>query len=81
MQGGGVNPDVGYGLVTSATTDGGQRSAPDRTPLDSSGDISDLSHLDSFFATTGWTREDVLVVAAVVQLGMWLALLYLEVNE
>jgi hypothetical protein len=40
-----------------------------------------MSHLDSFFASSGWTREDVMVVAAGVQLLMWVALLYLEVTE
>lgn len=39
------------------------------------------SHLDSFFATHGVTREDVMVLAAAVQLGMWVALLYLEVSQ
>jgi hypothetical protein len=39
------------------------------------------SHLDSFFAESALTREDVLVVAAVLQLLAWAALLYLEVNE
>lgn len=39
------------------------------------------SHLDSFFATSALTREDVLVVASVVQMFAWGALLYLEVNE
>jgi|GEM_PF-5008029 len=39
------------------------------------------SHLDSFFATSALTREDVLVVAAVVQMLAWAMLLYLEVNE
>ncbi len=39
------------------------------------------SHLDSFFAGTAWTREDVLVLASLVQLVAWMALLYLEVNE
>jgi hypothetical protein len=38
------------------------------------------SHLDSFFDGSGWTREDVLVVAAVVQLLAWGALLYMEVS-
>lgn len=37
------------------------------------------SHLDSFFAGSGWTREDVLVVAALVQLVAWSILLYNEV--
>jgi len=39
------------------------------------------SHLDSFFNSSGWTREDVLVIAAALQIGLWLALLYLEVTE
>lgn len=39
------------------------------------------SHLDSFFNRSGWTREDVLVIAASVQIAMWVALLYLEVTE
>ncbi|MGB9987316.1 hypothetical protein [Salarchaeum japonicum] len=39
------------------------------------------SHLDSFFDASGWTREDVMVVAAGIQILMWMALLYLEVSE
>ena len=39
------------------------------------------SHLDSFFQSSALTREDVLVVAAVVQMLAWAALLYLEVNK
>jgi len=39
------------------------------------------SHLDSFFQSHALTREDVLVLAAFVQLLAWAALLYLEVNE
>lgn len=39
------------------------------------------SHLDTVFASSGWTREDVLVLAALLQLGMWLALLYIELND
>jgi hypothetical protein len=39
------------------------------------------SHLDSFFSTSALTREDVLVVAAVVQTLAWVVLLYLEVRE
>ena len=39
------------------------------------------SHLDSFFVQSGWTREDVLVVAALIQLIAWLLLLYMEANR
>ncbi|MCU4716863.1 hypothetical protein [Halapricum hydrolyticum] len=38
------------------------------------------SHLDSFFEGSQWTREDVMVVAASIQIVMWLALLYVEVK-
>jgi len=40
-----------------------------------------MSHLDSLFASSGWTREDVMVVAAGVQLLMWVALLSLVVQR
>ncbi|SEN04345.1 hypothetical protein SAMN05216388_1001231 [Halorientalis persicus] len=82
MQGGGYNPGLGYGLTTtatSATTTGG--SSPPEQPLAVAGDKSDMSHLDSFFASSGWTRVDVLVVAAGMQIALWLVLLYLEVTE
>jgi len=39
------------------------------------------SHLDSFFDGSRWTREDVMVVAATIQIVMWLALLYVEVKH
>jgi|GEM_PF-6481876 len=86
MQGGSYAPTPGYGL-TSATTEqpteqpslGGQTGQ--RQPLQASGDRSGMSHLDSFFASSGWTREDVMVVAAGVQIAMWIALLYLEVKN
>lgn len=83
MQGGGYSPSPGYGLTaTSATTTTGQsQSAPSQTPVSVEGDRSEMSHLDSFFASSGWTREDVMVVAAGVQLLMWVALLYLEVSD
>ena len=38
------------------------------------------SHLDSIFAGSGWTREDVMVVAALLQILAWVSLLYLEVS-
>lgn len=44
-------------------------------------DLGLESHLDSFFNASGWTREDVLVIAAALQIGLWLALLYLEVTD
>lgn len=90
MQGGGYSPSPGYGLTaTSATTTGsgpqGSTSRPSTTsqrqPLAVEGDTAAVSHLDSFFAQSAWTREDVLVVAAVVQLVAWTALLYIEVND
>jgi len=82
MQGGGYNPGPGYGLTattTSATTTGG--SSPPEQPLAVEGNTAEMSHLDSFFAQSGWTREDVLVVAAGMQIALWLVLLYLEVTE
>ena len=41
----------------------------------------EVSHLDSFFAGTGWTREDILTLAAMIQVLAWLSLLYLEVSK
>ena len=79
MQGGG-SPAPGYGLTSAATTQG-SASALETTSLETQGDLSDLSHLDTFFANSGWTRDDVLVVAAVANVSLWLILLYLEVSE
>ena len=88
MQGGGYAPSPGYGLTAtsaSATTDHSSQSpgatGSQRQPLSATDDRSEMSHLDSFFASSGWTREDIMVVAAGVQLLMWVALLYLEVTE
>lgn len=84
MQGGGYSPSPGYGLTatsTSATTQSPDVTASQRQPLAATGDRSEMSHLDSFFANSGWTREDVMVVAAGAQLGMWIMLLYLEVKN
>ena len=39
------------------------------------------SHLDSWFDTHAMTREDVLVLAAIIQLVGWVALLYIEVQR
>lgn len=38
------------------------------------------SHLDSFFESSNWTREDVMVVAALLQIIAWASLLWLEVR-
>ena len=93
MQGGGFSPGPGYGLTgssTSAATTQQAGSVPTWQTGGASvwsqhmtveGDRSEMSHLDSFFASTGWTREDVMVVAASLQIIMWLALLYLEITE
>lgn len=79
---GGVSPDAGIGLTSATTTNAtGTTYGPDATVLESSGDIAEMSHFDSFFATSGWTREDVLMVAGLVQVAAWVALLYLEVSE
>lgn len=56
--------------VTSST------SSMDPTPA-----ASINSHLDSWFQTHAMTREDVLVLASVVQLLGWMALLYIEVQR
>ena len=70
--------------VTSSSTGAGlgatgtQRQQPRPQPRP---DRTGESHFDSIFASSGWTREDVMVVAAGVQLLMWVALLYLEVTE
>ena len=85
MQGGGFAPSPGYGLTASATTEQSSQSPgvtnSQRQPLSASGDRSEMSHLDSLFASSGWTREDVMVVAAGVQLLMWVALLSLVVQR
>lgn len=65
---GGQQPGGAGGLTTTTNqADVGQQSVH--------------SHLDSFFDQSGWTREDVLVVAAIVQLLAWSLLLYLEVSD
>lgn len=63
---------------------GGQ---PSGGGVDTSTNVSDVgattinSHLDSFFDASGFTREDVLVLAGAAQICLWLALLYLEVRQ
>jgi len=39
------------------------------------------SHLDSWFRRRAMTREDVLVMASIAQVGLWLVLIYIEVSE
>lgn len=71
-----------YGLLTTTAT-GGADYAATSTQGNSeslSADI-EVSHLDSFFANSGWTREDLMLVLGTAQVLAWLALLYLEVRE
>ena len=88
MQGGGFAPSPGYGLTATSASAATEQSSQSpgvtnsqRQPLSASGDRSEMSHLDSLFASSGWTREDVMVVAAGVQLLMWVALLSLVVQR
>ena len=77
---GGGSPAPGHGLTTaSAATE--QSSLGGSTPLHATSDTSEVSHLDSFFQGSGWTREDVLVAVSVVELALWAILLYLEVTH
>lgn len=79
MQGGGFDPATGYGLTaTSAATS--QPDAGEASITTTSGQAG-ISHLDSFFEQSGWTREDVLVVAAALDVVMFALIIYLEVSE
>jgi hypothetical protein len=78
-------PTGGNSSGAVAATAGGQSTDTTASVTSTSGDptvdAAVNSHLDSFFATSALTREDVLVVAAVVQMLAWGALLYLEVSD
>ena len=76
---GGTSPTQGYGLTSAATVNG--QTGPANSFVAGSTDAADFSHLDSFFAESGWTREDVLLAIGVIQVAAWLALLYLEVQK
>ncbi len=64
-----------------AVTAGGPSTDTTASVTSTSGGQPVNSHLDSFFETSALTREDVLVLASLVQLVAWMALLYLEVTE
>lgn len=71
---------------TMAQTGGNSNSASGaglETDVDVEGDtIASIdSHLDSWFETHAMTREDVVLAIGLVQTGMWVALLYLELQE
>ncbi|MFD1588715.1 hypothetical protein ACFR9U_17185 [Halorientalis brevis] len=86
---GGLYDDPGGGQYHTMTVPTGSGSPAQQAPsgVDSSVNVGQTggktvnSHLDSFFDQSGWTREDVLVVAAMVQLLAWSVLLYLEVSD
>lgn len=75
------SPAPGYGLVGASVTTEGTDSSPETTSLQTSSDTSELSHLDTIFANSGWTREDILVVAAALDVVLFALLIYLEVGE
>lgn len=69
---------------TTTDSDGAAPSAGGVSTTTTTGEVGEQtvnSHLDSWFSARGYTREDVLVVAAVVQMLAWAALLYLEVSD
>lgn len=75
------------GLTTTGASDseptGGNNSngngSSDGSTLETDVSVSGVdSHLDSFFEASNWTREDVMVIAAGIQVATFLALLYVE---
>lgn len=74
------NPGRTYHTMGAPT--GGQSQGLDATVNTAAvGQQSVNSHLDSVFDASGWTRDDVMVVAAAIQLLAWAALLWVEVNR
>lgn len=67
------------GLVETTTTEGSPESGAGAgaTTLDMSG----VSHMDSLFQTSGWTREDLELLAAVLNLVLVALLVYAEVSR
>lgn len=63
------------GLITS--TDNGTTD-PTYSALGADGSGSLDSHLDSFFQSSGWTRDDVLLLVSVIELAL---LAYLALND
>lgn len=79
---GGNSNEMGVSITsTGETTTSGSSGSGLETSIDVESTSTIDSHLDSFFATHAITREDVMVVAASIQLVMWVSLLYLEVSK
>lgn len=76
-----TDASIGGNSQASVTMTGGTETTASVTSMEGSASGALNSHLDSFFQNHAMTREDVLVVAAVVQLVAWSALLYLEVSD
>ncbi|GAA0648758.1 hypothetical protein [Salarchaeum japonicum] len=92
MQGGLASTDGDMHITTTAASSTGANASglaggnSNQATADFASDVdvdaaSIDSHLDSFFSGSGWTREDIMVVAAGIQILMWTALLYLEVQK
>lgn len=85
---GGLYDDPAGGQMYHTMTGPGSESPAQQAPqgVNSSVSVGQVggktvhSHLDSFFDQSGWTREDVMVLAALVQLLAWGSLLYIEVK-
>mgnify|MGYP000049291105 CR=1 FL=1 len=58
------------------TTDG----APEFSTTGVTFSATSESHLDSFFAESGWTRDDVVTAATVLNSVLFIVLVYLEVR-
>jgi hypothetical protein len=84
QSGGNSNASGGSASVTSTTSTTGSAST-DYMNHDANNTAAMArevnSHLDSFFRRRAMTREDVLVLASMAQVGLWLVLLYVEVYE
>jgi hypothetical protein len=81
----GGNSNGGGGAAVTTTTSTTGSAATDYVNHDANDTAAMArnvnSHLDTFFRRRAMTREDVLVLASMAQVGLWLVLLYLEVSE
>lgn len=74
---------VGYGPAMAASRTAQQGAQPQG--LAATGEVAPIgpgqSRLDPLFATSAWTREDVLVISSVLSLVLTMALLYVRFND
>lgn len=85
MSGGLVQPTEQRGEI------GGENAPSDRllaqtqdaavTTYTNAGSGAGESHLDSFFNTSGWTRQDAITAATLLNTALFVALVYLEVQR